>query len=207
MIIADIIAKEERLKCHMMKQFCDQSGSTNLTEMWKKKKMAQGTIFPPCCQNKSHRKVSLYRSDTKKTMIKEYEERLRPQPLHPMMKKQYKMKNIQMKLLLAKDNKSPEISMKELEDVLKTTKVGKARDPEGMVREILKPNVIGDDLKLSLLYLLNLVKAQGEFPEFMRRANISTIPKKTKSRLHLKNPAYGRQSISRPMRIVAPIPQ
>ena len=39
-IIADIIAKEQRLNCHMMKQFCDQSGSTNQTKMWKLKKEA-----------------------------------------------------------------------------------------------------------------------------------------------------------------------
>ena len=37
-IIAAIIAKEQRLKCNMMKQFFDQSGSTNQTEMWKLKK-------------------------------------------------------------------------------------------------------------------------------------------------------------------------
>ena len=37
-IIADTIAKEQRTKCHMMKKFCNQNGSTNLTEMWKLKK-------------------------------------------------------------------------------------------------------------------------------------------------------------------------
>ena len=49
--------------------------------------------------------------------------------------------------------------MEELDNVLKTSKTGKARDPEGMVRELFQPNIIGSDLKLSLLYLLNNVKA------------------------------------------------
>ena len=77
--------------------------------------------------------------------------------------------------------------MEELDNVLRTSKTGKARDPEGMVRELFQPNIIGSDLKLSLLYLLNNVKATGVLPKFMRKATIITIPKKAKSRLHLKN--------------------
>ena len=56
-----------------------------------------------------------------------------------------------------------------------------------MVRELFKPNVMGANMKISLLSLLNLIKEEGKFPQFMRRANISTIPEKTKSRLYLKN--------------------
>ena len=36
--IANTIATEERLKCHMMKKFCGQNGSVNVSEMWKMKK-------------------------------------------------------------------------------------------------------------------------------------------------------------------------
>ena len=47
--------------------------------------------------------------------------------------------------------------MDELEKVLNKTKSGKARDPEGVARDIFKSSVIGDDFKRSLLTLLNLV--------------------------------------------------
>ena len=40
--------------------------------------------------------------------------------------------------------------MEELEKVLRKNKNGKARDPKVLAREILKPNVIGKDLKFSL---------------------------------------------------------
>ena len=40
---------------------------------------------------------------------------------------------------------------------------------------------------MSLLHLLNETKEKGVFPQFMRKATIVTIPKKTKSRLQLKN--------------------
>ena len=36
--IAQMIADEERAKCHKMKKFCDQDGSINTVEMWKLKK-------------------------------------------------------------------------------------------------------------------------------------------------------------------------
>ena len=120
-------------------------------------------------------------------MRKEYKERLRARPIHPLVKKLYKAKTINYKLQISKKNKSPPITMEELDNVLRTSKTGKARDPEGMVRELFQPNIIGSDLKLSLLYLLNNVKDTGVFPKFMRKATIITIPKKAKSRLHLKN--------------------
>ena len=36
--IADMISHEQRIKCHKMKKFCDQSGSKNMAEMWNLKK-------------------------------------------------------------------------------------------------------------------------------------------------------------------------
>ena len=36
--IANMIANQERIKCHKMKMFCDQSGSINVAEIWKMKK-------------------------------------------------------------------------------------------------------------------------------------------------------------------------
>ena len=77
--------------------------------------------------------------------------------------------------------------MNELEYVLKTSKRGKARDPEGVVRELFRPNMIGSDRKQSLFHLLNRIKESGVFPKFMRKATIITIPKKAKYRLHHKN--------------------
>ena len=67
--------------------------------------------------------------------------------------------------------------MKDLEDALKRLKTGKCRDPEGLIREIFKEEVIGDNLKKSMLVLYNKVKATGKIPSFMRFANIAAIYK------------------------------
>ena len=95
----------------------------------------------------------------------------------------FKQKTIAYKLEAALANKSPPINMDELEKVLNKIKSGKARDPEGLAREIFKPTAIGDDLKKSLLTLFNLIKEEGKIPIFMSKATIFTIPKKNKSRL------------------------
>ena len=125
--------------------------------------------------------------DIKSALRKEYLERLRSRPKHPMANKFIKSKTILLKLKNALKTKSEYITMDELDFVLRNIKTGKARDADGMVREIFKLNIIGHDLKLSLLTLLNYIKEKGEVPDFMRKAHISTIPKKNKSRLHLKN--------------------
>ena len=60
---------------------------------------------------------------------------------------------------------------------LKKLKNGKCRDPDGLIREIFKEEVIGDDLKKSLLKMLNKIKKTGKFPSFMKIVNISAIYK------------------------------
>ena len=68
--------------------------------------------------------------------------------------------------------------MNDLDIVLKMQKNGKARDPEGMSKTIFKYNIIGTNLKDSMLIMFNKLKDKNEIPQFMRRVMIKTIPKK-----------------------------
>jgi hypothetical protein len=76
--------------------------------------------------------------------------------------------------------------MEDLEAVLKTLKSKEARDPEGIDRAIFKTHMIGSNLKKSVLKLFNVIKSKQEIPSFMRKATVTTIPKKG-SKLLLKN--------------------
>ena len=82
-----------------------------------------------------------------------------------------------LRLAKAKEKKTPPWTMKDLEAVLKSLQTGKCRDPEGMIQDIFKEEVIGDDLKESLLMLLNKVKETGTMPQFLNVVNISAIYK------------------------------
>ena len=68
--------------------------------------------------------------------------------------------------------------MEELETVLKKLMDDKSRYPDGLINKLFKPEVIGEDLKLSLLLMVNKIKDQGCVPDCLKKANISAIPKK-----------------------------
>ena len=83
-----------------------------------------------------------------------------------------------MQLNLAKLTKSHSWKMSALERALADLKKNKSRDHAGYINEIFKKDVIGADLKKSLLILLNRLKYEQLIPEFMNFANITTVPKR-----------------------------
>ena len=75
----------------------------------------------------------------------------------------------------------------DIEKVTKRLKNNQSRDPNGMVNELLKPNIMGQDLKLATLQLMNGIKKNMFFPDFMELANISSIYKNKGSKFDLEN--------------------
>ena len=62
----------------------------------------------------------------------------------------------------------------------------KARGPDGLSRTLFKNSNIGTDLKESLLKMFNKLKEECTVPNFMKKATVTTIPKKG-SKLKLEN--------------------
>ena len=91
-----------------------------------------------------------------------------------------------MKLKLAASRSSSPWSMADLEAAMKDLKNKKSRDPGGLLNELFKMNDIGDDLKKSLLTMLNRLRSERLIPIFMNDVNVTTVPKKG-SRLLLEN--------------------
>ena len=126
--------------------------------------------------------------DLKNLLAKKYIERLRPRPIHPDFEdiNIIKKESFKVKLEEASNIKSPPWTMKELEDVLCKINSNKSKDPHGLNQSIFHTNCIGTNLKESLLIMFNKLKDIGEIPDFMKVANITTIPKKG-SKFLLKN--------------------
>ena len=82
--------------------------------------------------------------------------------------------------------KSKDWTMKDLDKVLHSLKKNKSRDPEGLANEIFRDPIIGINLKKSLLVMANRIKKCLMIPKFMKKANVTTIPKGG-SKLLLKN--------------------
>ena len=126
--------------------------------------------------------------ELKKLLAKEYKGRLRTRPVRPDLGPidQRKRRILNMKLKLAGRKRSSPWTMQDLEKSLKDLKNNKSRDPEGLINELFKMNVIGDDLKLSLLMMFNSLKHEQIIPLLMNHVNVSTVHKKG-SRLLLEN--------------------
>ena len=86
-----------------------------------------------------------------------------------------------------KSEKSQDWQIKELRNAIKSMKSNKTRDPSGLLVELLKPPVIGQDLELAILRLVNGIKAEYIIPKVVQMANITTIYKSSGSRHDLES--------------------
>ena len=84
-----------------------------------------------------------------------------------------------------KTKKTKEWSRENLEKVLKSMKNNKARDAHGHIYELFKYG--GEDLKESLLKMLNLVKCKQIYPEIFKPADITSLYKKKGEKTDLNN--------------------
>ena len=75
-------------------------------------------------------------------------------------------------LKYAKTQKTHPWVMKDLDKVLKHLKKDKSRDPHGLINEIFKREVAGDDLKEAILTLMNRIKSDQIYPESLELCNI-----------------------------------
>ena len=189
--ISKLEAKENRdLIMENFKHYSDNPEQINLSQMWKTLKK----LWPKCGNSmpsakKNHRgKVISGPRGLKKLLAKEYKERLRTRPVRPDYQEidEQKEKVFQLKMKLAATRKSPDWTLSDLEKALGDLKRNKSRDPEGLINEIFKLDVIGDDLKNSLLIMFNQVKKKKMIPSFMNYSNITTVPKRG-SKLELMN--------------------
>ena len=129
-------------------------------------------------------------AELRKLLAREYKERLRSRPVRPDLQHIKDLrKDIFCKVMSkVKNVKSRDFNTKDLDKALSELKLKKSRDPDGLINDIFKPNIIGHNLKMSLLQMFNGLKNSSELPMFMLKSNITTIPKGgNKSKLKLRN--------------------
>ena len=167
------------------KEFSDDPENINLSKLWKVfKKLGlkyKNTI--PLAKKDYKGIIITDPQQIKNLLATEYKLRLRERPMRPDLGdiKDRKQKIFNMQLKLARDVSTHPWNMNELEKALANLKNNKSRDQAGYANEIFKKEIIGSDLKLSLLLLCNKIKRMKIIPEFMKFANITTVPKKGSS--------------------------
>ena len=158
-----------------------EDGKINGNGVWK----ATQKIFPknvkpiPLALKDKNGNLITGHKQLKQYALESIVKRLRKRPIHPNLKdlQKQKTKLAKIRLRITSRRKTPNWSLSQMEKAIKQMKNNKCRDPAGLISEILKPGVAGDDFKLSLLSLINKTKELLEIPQMMKTVNIALIPK------------------------------
>ena len=163
------------------KELDGNNGNLNHQGVWKTKRKFFPKIKPtlPVGKKNHENKIITNPEELKDLYLETFKFRLRHRSVLPGYEEIMDLQEdlFKLRLELAKTKKTPAWKMADLEEALKSLKPGKCRDPAGLIREIFKEEVIGEDLKQSMLILYNKIKETGEIPEFMKTANIAAIYK------------------------------
>ena len=175
---------EEKNRRQVVDNFGEMDGDDGVVNhqgVWKNKRKLFPKIKPnlPVAKKNLKKQLITNADELKELYLNTFKYRLRHRPAQPGYEENIDLQEelFRLRLELAKDQKSPPWKIEDLNDVLKNLKAGKCRDPEGLIREIFKDEIIGSDLKNSLLILFNKIKDTGIIPSFMRVANIHAIYK------------------------------
>ena len=98
-----------------------------------------------------------------------------------------KSKLWEMRFISLRGKISKPWNLKDLDTVCKSLKNNQSRDPIGMLNELFKKGVAGNDLRVGVLQLMNEIKSSFFIPEFMEYSDITTIYKNKGSRQDLQN--------------------
>ena len=158
--------------------------------MWKlKNKLWPKERDPPMAKFDGKGKLISCPVTLKKLYLEHYVQRL----AHRLIKESYqenyqkKMALWQIRFSLLRSYKSADWRTKELRNTIKSLKNNKTRDPSGLLVELLKPPVIGQDLEQAILRLVNGIKSEYFIPQNVQMSNITTIFKSSGSRHDLES--------------------
>ena len=179
-LIADTEAKENR---NMIKKefgfLSENPENLNLQSVWKSLKKLRPKFSPTLPTAKRNPKgVLVTDHDELKVLIAtEYKNRLRERGIKPgfeelRLRRQFMFDR---RIKLSEARKNLPWCMKDLDEALSDLKNNKSRDCDGFINEIFKNDIIGSNLKDSLLEMFNLLREKQFIPEFMNDSNITTV--------------------------------
>ena len=190
--ISDLVAVKNREKViEHFGSLAKNDGSKNINGMWALKKK----VFPrnppnlPVAKKDVNGMIITSHEDLKTLYLDTFVHRLRPRPIRQEYFDLFLLKEelCELRLRCSSLNKSALWTRAHLDKVLSSLKKNKSRDPHGMVNELFKPGIAGEKLVSSLLIMLNKIKTEITFPEFMESCNIVSIYKGKGGRMDLES--------------------
>ena len=144
-------------RAKIMENFNDldgNNGNLNHQGVWKAKKKCFPKVTPTVPVGKKNLKNEIVTNpqELKELYLNTFKYRLGHRPVkqgfEELLENQEELFNLRLEL--TKLDKSKPWKLCDLEAALKALKKGKCRDPDGLIRELFKEEVLGDDLKKSM---------------------------------------------------------
>ena len=187
-VLEEYSGEENREKVqHYVSNLCTEDGGFSQLRMWKlKSTLCPKKCDPPMAKIDKYGKLITSHKELKELYLKTYTERLEHRKMEKKFDEIFLLKNKLWDWRYSEclKFKTPLWSEGDIYKVLTKLKSNKTRDPLGMINELFKPGVIGQDLSEALLSLLNEVKLQHFVPNFMRLANITSLYKNRGCKIH-----------------------
>ena len=158
-------------------------------KLWKlKNKLCPNNCDPPMAKKDGNGHLVTSPEILKSLYLETYQNRLRNRDMKDELMDVFFLKEELWKSRLEelKNLKTPPWTKSDLRRALKSLKKNRSSDPDGFIHEIFMEDCAGEDMENALLLLLNGIKLNFYFPEYILRQNITTIFKKG-SRLEMNN--------------------
>ena len=178
----EVVQENFKVISETVKEFGgDNLNGSGRKKVWEalKKKFPKNANVMPVGKKDNKGNIITNHEQLKQLYLKTYVQRLRNRPMKDNLQVLKSMKNelFEIRLKIAQANESKPWKMIHLETVLKALKKNKSRDPSGWVNELFMDGVLGKNLKVSLLHMLNKIRESNKIPDFVRLADVSTIYK------------------------------
>ena len=140
--------------------------------------MKKKTDVPIAKKNKNGELVTNH-AHLKELYRSTYERRMEHRIIKPELKQMYelKMNLFSLRIEVSKQKRCEDWTKVELLKVLKSLKKKKSSDSEGLIYELFRPEIIGEDLFCSLLMMCNKIKSEMAIPSFVTNTKITSIYK------------------------------
>ena len=148
----------------------NMDGTFNRIGMWKiRSKLFPNKFEHPTAKKDGAGNLITAVEPLKKLYLSTYVHRLRNRPIREDLQDLLKLKHELWpgRFELIKSNVTNPWTLEDLDKVLKSLKNNQTRDPLGMLNELFKPGVIGRDLKLAILQLMNGTRNEMSMPIMM----------------------------------------
>ena len=168
----------------------NDAGNFSQLKLWKlKQKLCPKNPDPPMAKKDRNGNLITSPESLKSLYLKTYQNRLQNREMKNELLDVFFLKEElwSSRMEELRNSKTNPWTVADLRRAISSLKKNKTSDPNGLINEIFMEECAGNDMETTMLLLLNGIKENFQFPEYILRQNISTLFKNKGSRLEMNS--------------------